>query len=195
MCSVVLAAAGLALGGCGTVDSTDAPAKVEAATAKPPEVGEELRAGDQVTVRFSGIVNPPKDHEERIKEDGYINLIYGGRIKAEGLTPGQLQKEIQDYYTKYYIDLTVTVTSENRFFYVYGEVRVPSRQVYATKITVLGAISACGGFTDFASRTKVKLTRANGEIKIINCKKAPKKSALDLEVYPGDKIEVPRRLY
>jgi protein involved in polysaccharide export with SLBB domain len=193
---LALVAAGLVMVGCGTVGTTDSPAKAAGTSEKPPEVSEELRVGDSVTVKFSGILNPPKDHEERIKEDGYINLPYGCRIKADGLTTGLLQKQIKDYYVPtYYLDLTVTVTSENRFFYIGGEVRAPSRQIYATKITVLGAISSAGGFTDFASKTKVKLTRANGEIHIIDCKKAQTKPKLDLQVYPGDQIEVPRRLY
>ena len=193
--SVILLAAGLILGGCGTVGTADTATKAEATAEKPQEVKEELRIGDQVTVRFSGIPSPPRDHDERIKEDGYVNLPYGCRIKAGGLTTGQVQEAIRAYYVpEYYRDLTVVVTSENRFFYVGGEVRVPSRQIYATKITVLGAISSAGGFTDFASKTKVRLTRASGEIHIINCKKAQKKHELDLEVYPGDKIEVPRRV-
>jgi polysaccharide export outer membrane protein len=192
--ALALFVAALALSGCESLEPSGSGSGAEAASGKPQEGGEELRVGDLVTVKFSGILNPPRDHEERIKEDGYISLPYVGPIKAAGLTTGQLQTNIRtNYVPALYRDLTVTVTSENRFFYVGGEVRFPSRQVYATRITVLGAINSAGGFTDFANKTNVKLTRINGEIKIVNCKRALKKPELDLEVYPGDRIEVPRR--
>jgi protein involved in polysaccharide export with SLBB domain len=48
--------------------------------------------------------------------------------------------------------LTVTVKTENRVFYVYGDVRAPGRLMYAGEITVLRAIASSGGFTDFAAR-------------------------------------------
>jgi protein involved in polysaccharide export with SLBB domain len=191
---LALLAAGLILGGCGTPSSTDSRINSGFTPEKPAEFREVLRVGDPVNVRFSGVLSPPKDHDERIKEDGCITLAWVGRVKAEGLTVGELQEAIKKSYSTLYRDMTVTVTSENRFFYIGGEVRVPTRLAYATKITVCGAINAAGGFTDFANKTNVKLTRANGEIHIINWKKAQKKPELDLQVYPGDKIEVPRRI-
>ena len=191
--SLTIVVVGWVLGGCGTTGSKDALVDPAQPPERPVEVREVLRAGDPVNVRFSGVVSPPKDHDERIKADGSITLAWVGRIQAEGLTTGELQEAIKKSYSTLYHDLNVTVTSENRFFYIGGEVRVPTRLAYATKITLSGAINAAGGFTDFANKTKVKLTRANGEIHLINWKRAQKKPELDMEVFPGDKIEVPRR--
>jgi len=56
------------------------------------------------------------------------------------------------------------------------------------------AISVAGGFTDFAKRTKVQLTH-NGKTQIINVDKAIRDPRLDVPVYPGDTIYVPRRLF
>jgi hypothetical protein len=41
----------------------------------------------------------------------------------------------------------------------------------------------------------VKLTRADGTTAIINCIKAQDDPRLDLDVYPGDRIHIPRRLF
>jgi polysaccharide export outer membrane protein len=87
----------------------------------------------------------------------------------------------------------VSSKESTRWYYVLGEVRVPNRQIYNSRITVLQAIASAGGFTDFAKKTKVKLTRVDGRTQIVNCSKALENPTLDLEVYPGDTIHVPRR--
>lgn len=150
--------------------------------------------GDLVRVIFSGITDPIQPHEERIKDDGTITLPLIGDIKALGKTPGEVQKTITDAYVPdYYKRLTVTVSSDKRVYYVGGQVRGPGRQEYLGMTTVTKAIQSAGDFTDFADRRKVILTRADGKKFTVNCLKAAKDSALDLAVFPGDKIEVPMR--
>lgn len=156
--------------------------------------GDRFQIGDQVTVKFSGTVDQIPPHEERIKDDGTITLPLIGAVKAAGKTPGDLQKEIHDLYVPdYYKRLTVTVTGEQRVYSVGGQVKAPGRQVYISATTVTKAIQSAGDFTDFAARRRVVLTRATGERLIIDCKKAAKDPALDLPVYPGDKIDVDQR--
>lgn len=163
-------------------------------TTPPANLGV-LNVGDQVTVIFSNVssVAMPQ-HEERIKEDGNITLQLIGTVKAAGKTVGELQKEIQNAYVpKYYRNLVITVRSEDRFFYVDGEVKLPNRYLYAGEQTVLKAITTAGGFTDYASKTRVVLTRVSGEKITVDAKKAQKDPKYDLPVYPGDRIEVKRR--
>ena len=156
--------------------------------------GDRFQITDQVTVKFSGTVDPIPPHEERIKDDGTITLSLIGAVKAAGKTPGDLQKEIHDLYVPdYYKRLTITVTGEQRVYSVGGQVKAPGRQVYISATTVTKAIQSAGDFTDFAARRRVVLTRATGERLIIDCRKAAKDPALDLPVYPGDKIEVDQR--
>ena len=62
-------------------------------------------------------------------------------------------------------------------------------------MTVLKAIASAGGVTDFANKRNVKLIHADGRKKSINIKKAIDQPALDLQVYPDDKVIVPRRLF
>jgi len=181
-------------------DLTPAPAPALAETnrpaASPPggELGKAFRVGDMVTVTFSGVVTEAVPaHEERIKEDGTITMHLIGSVQAAGKTPGELQKEIQERYRKYYPNIVATVKSFELFYYVGGEVRAPARVPWGGEITVTRAIQSVGDFTDFANRTKVQLIRANGTKITVNCKKAIEDPRLDPKVMPGDQIHVPRR--
>ncbi len=91
--------------------------------------------------------------------------------------------------------MTVSVTPEvnTQFYYVDGEVKRPDRQIYLSRITVLKAIASANGFTDFARKGAVVLTRVDGRKQTIDCIKAIQDSSMDLEIYPGDKIYVPRK--
>jgi len=158
-------------------------------------VKDKFQIGDTVTVTFSGITEQIPPHEETIKEDGTITLAYIGSVKAAGRTPGDLQKEIQDKYDKIYKNLTVTVSPKERVYYVGGEVKTPGPKAYLGETDIIKAIQAAGDFTDFAKKTKVRLTRANGTTQVINCVKVIDGTQPDVPVYPGDKIVVPRRLW
>jgi protein involved in polysaccharide export with SLBB domain len=167
-------------------------AATNAATGPFGVVKETFAINDLVRVTFSGIPDPILPHEERIKEDGTITLPLIGAIKADGKTPGELQKAITDAYVPdFYKRLTVTISSDQRVYYVGGQVRTPGRQQYLGTTTVTKAIQSAGDFTDFADRKNVYLTRADGKKFTVNCIKAAKDPALDLAVFPGDKIEVP----
>ena len=154
-----------------------------------------FNVGDLVIVTFSGVELPPAQHEERIKDDGTITLPLIGAIVARGKTTGELQQEIRaQYVPKYFREsLTVTVKSTDRYFFVGGEVKAPSRYPWSEGMTLVKAIQTAGGFTDFAKRSKVRLTRVNGKTVIMNYDKILEKPELDVPVEPGDSINVPRR--
>jgi protein involved in polysaccharide export with SLBB domain len=157
-----------------------------------------LRVGDSLQVAFTDTPTPIPPFEEKIKEDGTITLLLNQTFVAAGTTPGDLGRDIRKRYVPDYFKLmTVTVKHQEstRWYYVDGEVRSPNRQIYNSRITVSKAIASAGGFTDFANKKKVKLTRVDGRTQIVNCPKALDNPKLDPEVYPGDKINVPRRLW
>ncbi|HSH92979.1 MAG TPA: polysaccharide biosynthesis/export family protein [Roseimicrobium sp.] len=155
-----------------------------------------LRVGDLITVTYADITQPPLPHEERIKDDGTITLHLIGAVHAAGKSPGTLQKEIHDMYVpKLYRRLTVTVKTEERFFFVGGEVKSPNRLVYNGEMTVLKAIKVAGDFTDYANKRSIEVIRADGTKETVNAIKAQKNPALDLPIYPGDQILVNRRFY
>jgi len=163
----------------------------------PPAASDRLNSGDLVIVTFSGIDTLLPQHEERIKEDGTITLSLIGSVKAVGKTPGQVQKEIRDLYVpKYYPEsLNITVKSQDRFFFVGGEVKSPNRYLWAEGMTIVKAIQTAGYFTDFAKTSKVRLTRQDGRTFTVNYDKALENPTLDVPVYPGDTINVPRRTF
>jgi len=152
-----------------------------------------LRVGELVVVKFSGVSAPPPTHEERIKEDGTITLPDVGAVTAINKTPGDLQKELTEAYRKYYKNLVVTVVPQDRVYYVGGQVRTPGPKAYLGKTTVATAVQAAGDFTEFANKKKVSLTRPGQKPVRVNVIEALKDPAKDLPVYPGDRIDVPRR--
>jgi protein involved in polysaccharide export with SLBB domain len=176
-------------------DTTTAGAAVTNSSLLQPEV---LRIGDSLTVSFTDTPTPIPAFQEKIKEDGTITLLLNQTFKADGKSRGELEKEIRACYVPdYFKNLTVTVTPDvsTRWYYVDGEVKAPNRQIYNNRITVLKAIASVGGFTDFAKKKKVRVARVDGRVQTVNCVKALDNPSLDLEIYPGDKIHVPRRFW
>jgi protein involved in polysaccharide export with SLBB domain len=160
-----------------------------------PNTSSMLRSGDTIMISFSDLPPPgllPITTE--LGADGKITLPFNIVLQALGKTTRQLEQEIRaEYVPKYYKYLTVTVKPEMRFFHVNGEVKVPAAVPYRGETSVVRAIGAAGGFTDFARRSKILLTRSNGEKQMIDYDKALKDPRKDLPVYPGDHINVPRR--
>ncbi len=156
-----------------------------------------LHVGDTVNITLGGLPDEIPPMTKPIKDDGTISLPDVGRVQASGKTPGQLEDAIHDLYVpKYYTHLNVTVqTSNDRVYYVRGEVKQPGRMIYTGDITVSKAITSAGDFTDFADRSNVYLTRANGQRFELNLKRILAGEDPDPPVYPGDQIEVTRRLF
>lgn len=148
---------------------------------------------DRVQVYFSGSSEPPQNHQERINSDGSITLSMIGSVQAAGLTPQELEAEIQRRYVpEFFKRLSVSAQREDRFYTVGGEVRAPARLNYLGETSVLRAIAAAGHFTDFADMKDVKLTRKSGKKWRVNAIAAQKDDNLDPRVYPGDLIHVDR---
>lgn len=159
--------------------------------------GQLLQVGDIIKISLEHPEwrgKPP--FEQRIKEDGSITLPYINKVMAARKTPAQLEDEIRKAYLdqKYYKHLSVIVMStENRFFFVYGFVKLPGRYPYVGDLTVTRAIATAGGFTEFSKKDSVTISRQDGTTEKVDCEKAEKNPALDVPVFPGDTINVPRR--
>ena len=157
-----------------------------------------LRSGDKISVIFSGLPSPMPPHEQTIREDGMITPpLLKKSVQAAGKTVGTLQEELHELYVpEYFKSLTVTVKLEDRWFFVGGEVKTPGQKPYLGEMTVLKAVQAAGDFTDFANKSNVLLTRADGTGKEeVDCKKALKSAKYDRAVYPGDIIYVRKRVF
>jgi len=193
-----LAAATLCLAGC--LSDKPLPPPPRPPTTMDTNVNQfPLQIGDTVEVDLTGTRDTILPTTTVLSGAGTISLpSLETNIPAVGKTPHELETIIHDLYVpNVYPHIGVTVTPLQRYFYVGGQINMTGtgKQPYTGKVTVLGAISAAGGFNDFAAKTKVQVTRENGTIFIVNCKKALKHPELDLEIFPGDKIEVPKQSF
>ena len=154
-----------------------------------------LRIGDFVTVSFADLPPPGiLEQKQRIQDDGKITLPFNVIVVAAGKTIAQLQEDIRnEYVPQYFKRLTVTIKTEERFYYVGGEVKIPNRQIYNSDMTVLRAIDTAGGFSDFANRKNIELRRFTGEKFKINWHDVIKDPKKDLPVYPNDQITVHKK--
>jgi len=160
-----------------------------------------IMPGDSLIITLSDYNSgqPAQTLTEEVKQDGTVKVLLDKTFVAADKTRSQLEKEIHESYVPaYYQQMTVSIRVEpqTRFYYCDGEVKAPGRQVYIGRgMTVLRAIASAGGFTDYANKRKVLLTHPDGRLERVNCKKAIEHPELDLQVFPGDKVYVKRRLF
>ena len=191
----------LGLAGCSLFSNSEKKPNVMADPGFVSRPGESIQPrmhiGDVVTVSFSGLPDPLEAQNPTITEDGTITLPDIGRVKAVGKTVGELEDAIHDLYVpKIYTHLNVTVkASSDLVIFVRGEVKSPGRLIYTGSITVSKAITSAGDVTDFADLADVTLTRANGQRFELNLKHILAGKDPDPPVFPGDQIEVGRRIF
>jgi polysaccharide export outer membrane protein len=159
-----------------------------------------LKPNDRVTLSIGGI---PDSEVAQIKgiytvsDNGTINLLYIGEVRAAGMKPSALQRTIEQTYKdrEIYTRPTVTVSIDGdaataRFVYVVGGIKGNGTVPYSGSMTVLKAISAAGGFSPFAKPSKTKLIR-NGQTFEINLKDISSDPSKDMKLQPEDQIIVP----
>lgn len=102
-----------------------------------------------------------------VRPDGKISLPLINDIQAAGLTAMQLSAAIAHQLKQYLVDpqVTVVVSAVNsQRYYMLGEVPRPGVFPLLPGMTALQAISAAGGFTQFANTKKIYVLRqVNGK--------------------------------
>ena len=157
-----------------------------------------LRGGDTLIIRLTGV--PTQDQgifEVKVDESGKISMPHIGSLVAANNTTVELKKLIESTYLKEEIFTNPNVTvdlKEQRFVDVTGEVRMPQRVPYTKDLTALGAVAACGVFTDFANRRRVRLTQG-GQTQEFNAKEIQADQGRDIRLKPNDKIQVDRSIF
>ena len=206
----------LLLAGCGGFGSFPSSTSTPAATSSPspnssaavapgaspnsaaPAGNDLLRVGDVLSVRLSGV--PAEDegvYEIKIGDQGDISMpLLAGTFHAAGLTTSQLKDEIESAYRdrKIYSTPNVTIVPELRYVNASGEVRSPQRIPFTNDLTVLKAITAAGGFSDYANRHDVHLLRG-GSLIHFDATQALKDPSLDIPLQAGDQIQVSRSAF
>jgi polysaccharide export outer membrane protein len=156
-----------------------------------------MRPGDKVTLRLTGVPDEGYLIEVQIPQSGDITVpLLLQPFHAAGRTAGDLALEITQAYKSQRIYTTpeVTVIPEERYVSVGGDVRTPNRVLYTPDLTLLTAINACGGFTDYAKRTSVRILRGQ-QVLYYDCAAIARGATTDPALYPGDQIYVPRTIF
>lgn len=189
---IVLFAAALALGGCASPYSADAPltpiAYADQAPMEPPGPYR-LDSGDRLRIVVFGqeglsttyIVDP----------NGNVTLPLIGAVRARGLTTAELGQAVTARLKNGYVrEPHVAVEIEvYRPFFILGEVANPGQYPYVANMTIETAVAIAGGFSPRAYKYRVRVSRSiNGEL-------ARGQVPLYYPVRPGDTINVAERWF
>jgi polysaccharide export outer membrane protein len=154
-----------------------------------------LRPGDTLDIRLGGV--PAEFIQEfssqyTVDGDGFVNLPYINEVKVGGLPVREAQLAIEgklkseEIYT--HPSITINMQAMSRFVNVGGSVRQPGRIPYTTDLTLMSAINAAGGPSEFAG-DKIRLTR-EGKATSYSTKRLRKDPTKDPKILPGDQVEV-----
>ncbi|MDZ4289230.1 MAG: SLBB domain-containing protein [Prosthecobacter sp.] len=159
-----------------------------------------LRPGDRITISIGAI---PDNEVAQIKgvytigDNGSVNLLYIGEVRASGLKPSTLQRTIEQTYIarEIYTRPSVLVSIDggdatSRQVYVTG-VQKPGAVPFRQGMTLSQVIQMGGGPTPFGSLRKVKLVRAGRAPTEHNLSKYTGNATVDVIVQPDDQIIVP----
>jgi len=155
-----------------------------------------IAVGDIIRVMYEASV-PIAPSEIQVPETGLVTIHMGEQVQVAGRMAADVSKEIRDLFTvkkQMYKRLSVNVQVLGRTISVGGEVRATGSFPFEGGMTVLKAVNRAGGFTEYADRKKVRITRVNGQQITVDCKAALKKPELDLPLYPGDRVDVMRSI-
>jgi polysaccharide biosynthesis/export protein len=133
----------------------------------------------------------------QVRPDGKVTLPLVGDIPAAGRTSNELRDSIASSLKEYIANPVVTVIVVETVppvYYVVGEVNSPGPQPLTGQISVLQALSAAGGFRDFAKTKDIRIQRKTPKgltILNFNYKDAIKGEQKPIFLMPGDTIIVP----
>lgn len=134
-----------------------------------------------------------------VRPDGKISLPLLNDVQAAGLTATALAEVIRNGLKNYITDPQVTVTVmeiNSRRVFITGEVVRPGAYPLLPNMTVLQALSSCGGFTQFANIKKIYVLRMESGKQVrypVNYKSlvSGKKPEENITLNSGDTIVVP----
>lgn len=160
--------ASLVLAGCATTNAPELPSASYVAAQEGP--GEEYLIGplDELTIHVWR--NPELGADKvQVRPDGRITIPLVKDLPAVGKTPSMLEEDIRLQLSQYIEDPLVSVIV-NEFAGTYSQqIRVvgatekPASLPYRANMTVLDAMIAVGGLSEFAAGNRAKLIRFDKE--------------------------------
>ena len=125
-----------------------------------------------------------------ISGDGTISMPLIGQVQAGGKALAELEEAIEDELKPDYLrNPSVSIEVLNyRPFYILGEVNQPGSYPYVAGMRVANAVALAGGYTERASKSRVRIERdgfPDSQIRADN----------RTSVLPGDIVRVPERFF
>jgi protein involved in polysaccharide export with SLBB domain len=163
---------------------------------EPQPLASQLGAGDLFEVRV--FQEAELSGAFRVGVDGSIDFPFCGRLPVAGLTTGEIGRKLTDCLKGGYLkepQVTVIAREYNsKRVLVYGHVQKPGVFPYEDRMSVLQALAAAGGFSQFAAKNQTSVIRAgeSGEerfrvpVEDIGVGRVP-----NFYLRPGDVVYVP----
>jgi len=178
----------------------------------PPPAAEALvddyRIGVDDEVQVAVWRNPELGITVPVRPDGKISVPLVGDVVAGGRTPSEVAEDIQDKLGAYVRDPQVAVILTQLRSHEYlsrvrvtGAVRQPVSIPYRQGMTVLDAVLAAGGLTEFAAPDRSDLFRKNDDTTTttypVRLDRILNRGELETNyrVAPGDVITIPERTF
>jgi len=167
-----------------------------------------LAVGDRISFRIEEDEEDPKSLT--VTDSGDLEVPYIGRYPAAGKTCKELAQALKvelekEYYYRATVIIAVDAMTKSRGkVYLVGAVRAPGPQEIPSDevFTLSKAVLRAGGFTDFADKRNVKVTRQGSytgmeeQTFIVNVADILEKGKIDSDptLQPGDLVYIPERL-
>lgn len=150
--SLVGAVAGMWALGCESKSKALPADQAPPVSALPPA---KLGPGDELEIKF--YYAPELNLQQRIRPDGKISLQLVGDVDAAGLTPGELDQQLESAFAKHlkYPELSIIVRGMySRRILVTGEVLRPGPMEMPAQMSLMEAIGYSGGFNFVTANIK-----------------------------------------
>ena len=169
------------------------------------ELAEDYRIGAEDVIQITVYDQPDLSISVKVSPDGYIPFPLLGRIKAEGFTGRELEKEVEDKLLADYLknpQVSILIKEyRSRKVYVLGGVASPGIYELTGTISLLEALSRAGGLNNNAARHAV-ISRSQKQYNETGAVEEPLKvdlkrlldegdTSLNVSIHDGDVIQIP----
>ena len=206
--SLILGLAATALAGCATTQTAGSQLPAASFVGTETEVGDKYIIGalDELTVFVWR--NPELGAKVQVRPDGRITTPLITDMTAVGKTPAQLAEDIKKSLTQYIEDPLVSVMVDrfqgtfSQQVRIVGATEKPASIPYRANMTLLDAMIAVGGLSEFAAGDRARLVRQDKstggqkeyDLKIARLLKKGDTSA-NVKLEPGDVIIIPESMF
>jgi polysaccharide export outer membrane protein len=173
--------------------------------AQATAVGNDYRIGPGDTLEVFVWRNPELSVTVPVRPDGKIATPLVEDMVAVGKTPPQLARDMEGVLSEYVRSpkvniIVTTAASAFSLVKVVGQVLHPQALPYREGMTVLDAILAAGGLTQFASGNRARIVRVeNDQQTVIHVKVADLVNSGEVRenvpLKPGDVLVVPQSMF